>query len=218
MSKAAPQRSRKTAPDPHAQREAILRAAFEEIAEHGWTAVTMSDIARRADIDLAAVYTVFPAKSDLLDGLSLHADLKVLAADHGGMAEESARDRLFDILMQRFDALEPFKPGFRRLRSDLPNDPCLLLAAGPSLAHSMARMLEAADIPAVGFRGLARIAGLSVVWISTARTWINDDSADLAQTMAALDKALGRAEEIARSVDRTTGRAEKTAKANGAAH
>jgi len=207
----------KSTTEPHAQQEAILRAAFEEIAERGWTETSMLEISQRAEIDLATVFRFFPAKAELIDGLSRHADQAVLAADHSMMADESARNRLFDVLMQRFDALEPYKPGFRRLRHDLPGDPCAALLAGPALAASMARMLEVAGLSASGLRGLVRVAGLTAIWVSTARVWLRDDSPDLAQTMAALDKALQRGDEIARSVEGWTGRATGPKnKANGA--
>ncbi len=58
----------------------------------------------------------------------------------------------------------------------------------------MGWMLEAAGIPAAGLRGRLRANGLVGVWLYTLRAWQDDASADLAGTMAALDKALDQAE------------------------
>ena len=61
----------------------------------------------------------------------------------------------------------------------------------------MAAMLEAAGISAGGFRGVLRTKGLSAVYLSALRTWFRDETADKSKTMAALDKALGRADRLA---------------------
>ncbi|MFC7609047.1 hypothetical protein [Teichococcus aestuarii] len=66
------------------------------------------------------------------------------------------------------------------------------------LAGSMQWMLEAARIEAGGLQGLLRVKGLSAVWIATLRAWEQDDSQDLGPTMAALDRALDKAERVAR--------------------
>jgi len=64
----------------------------------------------------------------------------------------------------------------------------------------MAWMLEAAGLGAGGLAGLARAKGLTAVWLATIRAWADDDSVDLGPTMAALDRALDRAEQVARAL------------------
>jgi hypothetical protein len=73
----------------------------------------------------------------------------------------------------------------------------LLLA---ELPRSMAWMLEAAELDGSGLAGLARRKGLTAVWLATLRAWARDDTRDLGPTMAALDRALDRAEQVARSL------------------
>jgi AcrR family transcriptional regulator len=183
---------------------AILNAAFETMAETGWHDLSMMDVARAADMPLSEIYAVFPDKTALITGLSRAADRAVLAEEHSSMLDEPARDRLFDILMQRFDALDPYKAGIKRLARDLRRDPGSALAGAPQLGRSMAWMLEAAGLSASGLRGCLRVAGLSGVWLSASRAWLTDDTPDLSRTMAALDKALSRADELARTVERRT--------------
>jgi hypothetical protein len=64
----------------------------------------------------------------------------------------------------------------------------------------MARMLEAAELGSSGAAGTARAIGLAGVWLATLRAWKTDDTVDLGPTMAALDRALDRAEQAARSL------------------
>jgi hypothetical protein len=61
----------------------------------------------------------------------------------------------------------------------------------------MAWMLTAAGVKTTGLRGLLATDGLIAVWLYTLNAWQRDDSADLSTTMAALDRALARAEQAA---------------------
>jgi hypothetical protein len=39
---------------------------------------------------------------------------------------------------------------------------------------------------------------LNALWLNALRTWMRDDSDDMAKTMATLDRGLGRAERLSR--------------------
>ena len=62
----------------------------------------------------------------------------------------------------------------------------------------MRRVLEAADLPSGGLAGLIRCQALAVAYGQVVRVWLDDDTADQARTMAALDKHLSRLERLAR--------------------
>jgi len=177
--------------------ERMLDAALSLVAEQGWRDLSLAAIAREAGTGLAEAQAAFPARACLLAALVARTDREVLAA---GPADEgeSVRDRLFDVLMRRFDALQPHKDAIAAIWNDLPSDPCGLLVAAPRLLNSIMWMLEAAGIPASGPFGLARAKGLAVVYLATMRVWLRDDTEDMARTMAALDRALRRAGRLAR--------------------
>jgi len=61
---------------------------------------------------------------------------------------------------------------------------------------SMGWMLEGAGVDATGLRGALAKRGLLLVWAYGLRAWADDTSEDLTATMAAVDKALARAEGI----------------------
>jgi ubiquinone biosynthesis protein COQ9 len=63
--------------------------------------------------------------------------------------------------------------------------------------RSMGWMLEGAGVSAAGPFGRLRAKGLLAVWLWTLRAWRRDSSDDLAATMAALDKALTQAGQVA---------------------
>jgi AcrR family transcriptional regulator len=193
MAKAASAKSAKTPPDPAAR---ILAGAMEAAAATGWRKASLADIAAAAGVSLAELHAHFADKPAILRGLVDYADRAVLAgAGKRKDAGESPRDRLFDVLMRRFDALKPFRPGLAAVMKEMGG-----IGVGDAICgvqrmmRSLGWMLEAAGIGTGGMAGNLRVKGLAVVYAATFSTWLKDDSEDMAKTMAALDKNLDRAE------------------------
>jgi AcrR family transcriptional regulator len=177
----------KRAVDPQA---AIIAAALRLAADRSWREIPLADIAKEAGIGLIELYRLFPSKLAILDGLARQADAVVLAAPAD--AAEPPHDRLFDVLMRRFDALRPSREGLKRIVRDTGR---LQLDALPSvflLPRSMSWMLEAAGISATGLRGVMRARILGLAYLAAFRSFLDDDTVDLSRTMAALDRALRR--------------------------
>jgi hypothetical protein len=114
-------------------------------------------------------------------------------ADAAAASGDPSRDRLFDTLMRRFDALQPHRAAIRVILRDGLGDPATLLAL-PGLFRSMGWMLEASGISSAGWRGRLRAKLLAGLYLSVLRVFLEDDSADLTRTMAALDRGLRRGE------------------------
>lgn len=190
----AKSKSTKKAAERGAERDLVIDAAMELAATDGWSRASLSRIADAAGMTLAEVRAEFPAKGLILDAFFSRIDHLVLAAGPAD-ADDSARDRLFDILMRRFDALAPYKAGVAGILRDC-LDPSVGLIGLPCFLRSMAWMLEAAGLSSSGVFGLARVKGLALIDLSATRVWLRDDSPDLEKTMAALDKGLRRAESV----------------------
>ena len=109
-------------------------------------------------------------------------------------AEAPVRERLFDALMKRFDALNPHKGAIANILGDSCADPIAAFSGLAPLGQSMSWMLEGAGIGTQGPLGLLRIKGLSMIYLSALVVWLRDDSPDMAKTMAYLDKRLRQAE------------------------
>lgn len=188
-----------------AQERALVAAAMTLAVEQGWRDLPLQAIAERAGVPLQALYPRCRHRNDVLVMLARQADAAVLEAvgqdatePDGLLAETSPRDRLFDVMMCRLDALAPYKAGLAVVAADLGRDPAGAIAGIGAVARSMAWMLEAAGIPAAGVSGLLRARLLAVAYLLTLRTWLADDSPDQARTMAALDAGLRRLERLGR--------------------
>ncbi|WP_235961244.1 TetR family transcriptional regulator [Falsiroseomonas selenitidurans] len=178
----------------------LLDALFTVIATEGWRGVSPSRLqAAGAGLTPAELVRRFPSRFDLL---RLHADQVAATVAAGTVPGQGGtpRDRVFDVLMRGVDALLAHRAGMLRLIADMRRDGVLAMALAPILQRSMARMLDAAELDSSGPAGAARAAGLVGVWLMTIRAWEKDETADMGPTMAALDRALDRAEQTARSL------------------
>lgn len=181
----------------------VIDTALGLAAEGRWPDLSMAEIAEAAGLPIAKVYPVFSSKQAILNAFARRIDAAVLAESDAEAAEGSARDRLFDVLMRRFDALDPYKEAVGNLLFDQARDPLAVLCSLIQLRRSMALMLEAARLSSSGLRGVLRIKGLSLIYLAALRVWLRDDSPDKARTMSALDRQLRRAEGL---INRLSGR------------
>ncbi len=170
--------------------KAMITAGFEQAALTGWRGLSIVEAARGAGLPLDRARARFPGPAALLLRFGLMADQAALAEPS---LEATVRERLFDLLMRRFDVFQQHREGVLAVLRALPTDPVMALGLGAATLRSMAWMLEAAGVPAAGIGGQLRAQGLVGVWLYVLRAWTTDDSADLAGTMAALDKALDQA-------------------------
>ncbi len=189
---------KKQKPDPET---AAVDATLKLAAERRWREIGLAEIAEEAGVPLAELHPRLGSKQALLDAFMRRIDAAVLAEEAPG-AEESARDRLFDVLMRRFDALQPHRLAIGNILDDQLRSPGESLCSLAQLGRSMGWMLAAAGIPAEGLRGVLRVKGLSAIWLSCLRVFLRDDSADLSKTMAALDGALRRVEWLVGRLER----------------
>lgn len=175
----------------------VVKAALALAAKQGWRDTTLADIAAEAKVSLVELHATFRSKAAILKAFRDQIDEAVLAKEDSELAPQPARDRLFDVMMRRFEALKPSKEGVRAIVRETWCDPVAVACGAPSVLRSMVWMLEAAGIGTTGVSGLLRAKGLAAIHASTLQVWLNDDTEDMARTMAALDRRLRRAENIA---------------------
>ncbi len=185
--------------------DTVLDAFLTLVADKGYREVTLRDVAAAADTGLADLYRRYPDKAALVAGVMARVDAAVLAGTPRQIdPEETARDRLFDVMMRRYDTLKPHREAVRSIIRAARRDPLLALALAPGVRRSMAAMLEAAGLSSEGVSGAVRQNGLLAIYTAVSRVFDGDDSADLSKTMAALDSRLKTAERWAQAFERYT--------------
>lgn len=176
-------------------KERAVIAALDLSARMGWDMITLADIADKAHCTLAELSDIFDDKGDILIAYERMVDKRLLEAFAEPDMSSSERDRLFDILMERFDILNDHRAAMQSVLKTIMLDPKQAVIGLPHLGRSMSWVLEAAGIDSSGIKGAVRVAGVTAVYLYALRAWSKDDSADLSKTMAALDRGLNRAEQ-----------------------
>jgi ubiquinone biosynthesis protein COQ9 len=161
-------------PSPSDPKAALREALLRMVAAGGWRDLSYADIAKDAGLSLAAAYEAYPSKAAILTGIGRDIDARLFASLDEDPLDGSPKDRLFDLLMRRFDALNEHREAYAALAWGLPRTP---VEAG-----------------CLGLRGAFRIEGLGALYACALRVWLKDESADLSKTMAELDKRLGQVE------------------------
>jgi ubiquinone biosynthesis protein COQ9 len=183
--------------DPYTRKGRILAAALGCAANKRWADVTLLDIAESANVPISELRDEFTTKTQLIAGLLRAIDEEVLKRAAKRTEGQEKRDRLFDIIMTRFDVLGPHRAALKSIYASGAADVSL---AVPYLS-SQHWMLEAAGIGTDGPAGTIKVAGLGMAYAWVFRTWLDDDDPGLAKTMAALDRRLRRGERALGSIE-----------------
>ena len=183
------------------QRDAIIEALMELAGERSWEDISITDIAMRANVSLADFRDTFPSKGAVLAGFSRKVDRIVLEGTTDDLMGEPAKERLFDVLMRRLDALAPYKLGLECVAEWLARSPLAAAAVNRVELNSMRFMLEAAGLEAEGPVGAVKLQGAVFLWSRVLGVWFRDDDPGLATTMAKLDDELTRGAKVAGRVE-----------------
>jgi len=182
-------------------REKIIATLMELLEEERIEGIGFGAIARKAGVSLADCRAEFRSVLAVLAAYTKEIDRQVLAGGDADTAEEPPRERLFDVMMRRLEALAPHKAAIRSLARSAACNPGLAFALNGLTVRSLQWMLTAADIGAAGPKGMLRAQGLAVLYASVLRTWLDDDDPGLARTMAALDRSLARGARLSGLLD-----------------
>ncbi|ODT16068.1 MAG: hypothetical protein ABS35_29490 [Kaistia sp. SCN 65-12] len=186
-------------PDPA---DRVVDAFLALLAEKPFAEIGLGEIATRAGVSLGDLRAAFDGKIDILAAFIRRVDRAVLDAAEPPSPEETARDRLFDLVMTRLDVLAPYRTAVGHVADSARRDPGLALCLNRQALDSARFMLAAADIPTGGLRGAARTQGFVVMLARILPVWRADEDPDLSRTMAAVDRALEKAESWSRRGDR----------------
>jgi AcrR family transcriptional regulator len=175
----------------------LLAAAFGLIGEEGWRRFSFAALARRTGVSRVEVYRQFRTREALLGALNRRADEAMLAVDDAEITGLPPRDRVFELLMRRLEALVPYRAGLTRLARDTRVDPCVALLTACRLERSLTWLQDVAGLRCHGLRACLARRALGFAYLRTVQVWFEDTGADLGRTMAELDKQLRRVQNVA---------------------
>jgi AcrR family transcriptional regulator len=185
-------------PDP---RSRVVDALMALCAEQRWGDITLDDIASRADLSLADLRDLFPSKGAVLGGFIRRIDRVVLEARATDLVDESARERVLDLMIRRFDALLPYRDALKSIHAAFAHDLLGLAALNQQALNSWRYLLASAGIETEGPLGFMKLQGAILVFARVFPVFLHDEGEGLPKTMAALDRELSRGEWVLRRAE-----------------
>lgn len=183
-------------------RNTVIDAALRLAERREFGDVTLSDIAHEAGISLADLRDLFPSKGAIIGGFSRRIDRRVLDDMPAKPSHEPARERLYEVLRCRLEALAPHRAALASVARWAAGDPMTGTALNREVVNSMRYMLEAADIDSEGAVGALKLQGLAFAWKRVLDDWfagdIHDALATLDRELAKGERYVDRAEDLAR--------------------
>ena len=176
------------------QRQSVISAFLGLLSEKDFAEIGLDEIAARSSLSLAELRAAFDSKLAIYEAFARDIDEAVLAEDVTDMADEPPRERLFDVLMRRLDALGPHRAALRGLARSARQDPLLAASLNRTALISQRWMLTAAGIRFEGLLGAAVTQGLVVSFARVLRVFLDEEDPGMPRTMAALDRELRRAQ------------------------
>lgn len=175
-------------------RDKAVDALMTLLADHSFEEIGLAEVAGKAGLKLSQLRAEFNSVLAIYAAHIKDIDRAVLAGGDADMAEEPARERLFDVLMRRLEAMAPYKEAVRSMMLSARRHPSLALALNAMAVRSQIWMLEAAGIGTSGPRGALRAQGSALLFARVLSVWVDDESESLDRSMAALDRGLAGAE------------------------
>ncbi|MEM0986672.1 MAG: hypothetical protein AAGJ32_10525 [Pseudomonadota bacterium] len=170
-----------------------FEAALKLAATRPWNSLSLRDIAEEAGLPLSS----FQGVADR-DGLALHADTYFDRAMSAETVDEDdlARERLFDVIMLRYEAMEPHREGLLSLYRALDRSAALRLQRLPARRASAEWAFISAGLDGSGQVPMGiKAIGLAWVLARAEDAWRRETDPGFAKTMSALDKGLRQAEQ-----------------------
>lgn len=176
----------------------LVALAFQMVADRGWHHLSFTELARLTELPLAEIYAELPGRAALIQALGRRLDSQMLAVPTHELDGMTPRERVFELIMRRFDAMGPYKEGLRAMARQVGGDPALLAASLCNVGRLSRWLLDVAETD--DGRAVAAVARrvLGAIYVRVFNVWLDDDTPDLARTLAELDRRLQQAESVAR--------------------
>ena len=171
----------------------LVESTMRVVATRGWSGSNFVDFAQEAGLSFGEACIAAKDKWQIIDLFSRMIDQRLLGEVDVDQ-DEPARDRLFDVCMDRFELLKPYHGGLKALKHDLHRDPRVAAQIWANTSNSIAHMLDLAQIRLQPLVAPVKIQAFLALYMKVVDTFLRDESEDLAATMKSLDKQLERAE------------------------
>ncbi len=163
------------------------------LAEEGLSDLTIPNIAARSGVFEIEVTPLFPEQKFILLALLTDVKTKVNLPTYSETLPKD--DQFFDAVMAYYDACQPHKAAIKHLAQDLLWSPLLSLSMTTPLQQIANELTDKYyPIPENSLKATFQNAGqklaIQILLLRVFYKWLDDDTFDLGETMAALDQGM----------------------------
>lgn len=171
----------------------ISEAALNLLKSRSWSKIKMKDIFEKAGIKSNSAFFHVKNKKDILVLIQNYFDNQMYENIQDN-ATSNKHDKIFDILMTRFELYNKHRTAVIKLFNYIINKPDLLIIFIPITFKFLTNVLELSDISSDGIYGNLKAEGLLIIYLMIFLVWKKDDTSGLEKTMTAVDNYLSRGE------------------------
>lgn len=178
-------------------RRKLVETCLKLAESRAWDQLSIKQIAKAAKIQLRDANSSFSAMEDFLPAIVEFITAETQSAIGKPLSKGTPHDRLFEVMMARFDVLQHHREAICNIIAAVKNNPRLMPFLLKAQADAMHATLKLAGINQSTGRNCAATLGLMAVHAATLHAWERDNSKDMSKTMAKLDQYLRYAEKAA---------------------
>ena len=178
-----------------------IKLAFKLIEEIGWNNFSLEKLAKKESIKIEDLNFFFKDETELIENFSEMIDEQVIKeVDLNEFNQNSVKDNIFELIMVRFEKLDPYKKSLDILLKELRYKPKILNKLTKKIFNSLDLFLEISNAKSNYVFDFLKLNIMFIIYGYTFKIWLEDDSEDMSKTMAEVDKWLSEAEGYANKV------------------
>ena len=173
----------------------LIKEAFVVIERVGWDKFSLLDLLKKEKITEKEVNSFFKNKSDVIDKFSIMIDSVVESKINiDDFRISSKKDNLFELIMMRLEEMKIYKKSLKKIIESAKKNPTLLSRISNNVMNTMDFYLELTSCYNDTPIDFLKKNTLFFIYSFAFRTWLKDETDDLASTMAELDRLLTMSE------------------------
>ena len=179
----------------------LLKKAFEIIERDGWEKFSLHNLSKQEKIRYEDLKFYFKNKNDVIDKFSIMIDSIVESkVNLDDFKISSKKDNLFELIMLRLEEMKNFKISLVKIIKSAKNKPLLLRKISGNVMNTLDFYLELSSCYDNTPLDFFKKNTIFFIYSFTFKTWLKDESDDLATTMAELDRLLTLSEQAEKKI------------------
>ncbi|MFN7662237.1 MAG: hypothetical protein ACK5PQ_00705 [Alphaproteobacteria bacterium] len=173
----------------------IIETFLTFLMEKGWNHTTLEDVANTLNVSIGEIQNILPQKEKIFHLLASEVESSVYSElQDPDIVVYAEKDQVMEILVTKLEAMTPFKVFLKYLRNNFLSHTEISIPFAMAELASLEKILAHYQINQNNLLGELKRKAIFGVYLLAMDTWVQDESPDLAPTLAKLDRLLSKGE------------------------